>query len=488
MAAKGDLSGRVASGVAWSISEKAGSMLLQAVVSIVVANILVPLDLGIMAVLTVFTALAQVVVDSGFSQTLIRKAQPAEGDYKAVFRFNIVTSLVLYILLTALSPLAARYYGWPELARVAPVLFLLLPVNALCVIQNTIMVREFRFARLSAITFTSSLASGIVAVVMAVSGCGIWSLVGQRVSMMAVKAALLWSGSTWRPRAACKASSLREMAPYSLRLMATDIITALYNNIAQLFIGKIYSGDALGCFNQAQKLKDMPVNSAMQSIQSVTFPALSRIGGDEAKFAEGYRRVIMVTAFVMFPAMAGLIATADDIYMLLLKPDWRPAIPYFRIMCLAGIFYPLSMIAYNILKVKSDGSIILRLEIVKRVMTTIILIVTIPRSVEAVAWGLAASAACEATVNMLAARRYASLGIARTLRTLLPITVLTLSMYAAVVCGAHLAAHWHVAARLAAEIVLGATVYTVGAFATRMEAFDEVRTLVAKLRGKNEAA
>lgn len=488
MAAKGDLSGRVASGVAWSISEKAGSMLLQAVVSIVVANILVPLDLGIMAVLTVFTALAQVVVDSGFSQTLIRKVQPAEGDYKAVFRFNIVTSLVLYILLTALSPLAARYYGWPELARVAPVLFLLLPVNALCVIQNTIMVREFRFARLSAITFTSSLASGIVAVVMAVSGCGIWSLVGQRVSMMAVKAALLWSGSTWRPRAACKASSLREMAPYSLRLMATDIITALYNNIAQLFIGKIYSGDALGCFNQAQKLKDMPVNSAMQSIQSVTFPALSRIGGDEAKFAEGYRRVIMVTAFVMFPAMAGLIATADDIYTLLLKPDWRPAIPYFRIMCLAGIFYPLSMIAYNILKVKSDGGIILRLEIVKRAMTTLILIVTIPRSVEAVAWGLAASAACEAAANMLAARRYASLGIARTLRTLLPITVLTLSMYAAVFCVAHLAAHWHVAARLAAEIVLGATVYAAGAFATRMEAFDEVRTLVAKLRGKNEAA
>lgn len=488
MAAKGDLSGRVASGVAWSISEKTGSMLLQAVVSIVVANILVPLDLGIMAVLTVFTALAQVVVDSGFSQTLIRKAQPAEGDYKAVFRFNIVTSLVLYILLTALSPLAARYYGWPELARVAPVLFLLLPVNALCVIQNTIMVREFRFARLSAITFASSLASGIVAVVMAVSGCGIWSLVGQRVSMMAVKAALLWSGSTWRPRAACKASSLREMAPYSLRLMATDIITALYNNIAQLFIGKIYSGDALGCFNQAQKLKDMPVNSAMQSIQSVTFPALSRIGGDEAKFAEGYRRVIMVTAFVMFPAMAGLIATADDIYTLLLKPDWRPAIPYFRIMCLAGIFYPLSMIAYNILKVKSDGSIILRLEIVKRAMTTLILIVTIPRSVEAVAWGLAASAACEAAVNMLAARRYASLGIAHTLRTLLPITVLTLSMYAAVVCVAHLTTHWHVAARLAAEIVLGATVYAAGAFATRMEAFDEVRTLVAKLRGKNEAA
>ena len=483
---RGQLSRIVASGVAWSISEKIGTMLLQAVVSIVVVNMLVPMDMGIMAVLTVFTALAQVVVDSGFSQTLIRKANPTQGDYKAVFRFNVVTSLVLYVLLTALAPLAARYYGWPALAQVAPVLFLLLPVNALCVIQNTIMVREFRFAQLSAITFASSLASGAIAIGMAAAGCGVWSLVGQRVSAMAVKAALLWRYSPWRPRASCKASPLGTMAPYSLRLMTTDLITALYNNVAQLFIGKIYSGEALGCFNQAQKLKDMPVNSAMQSIQSVTFPALARIGGDEGKFAEGYRRVVMVTAFVMFPVMAGLIATADDIYTLLLKPDWRPAIPYFRIMCVVGIFYPLSMVAYNILKVKSDGGIILRLEIIKRAIMTAILAVTIPHSVDAIAWGLAAAAACEAAINFMAARRYTSLGIPSLVRTLLPVAALAAVMYGAVAAEAHFIAHWHVAWRLAARIATGAAVYISIAGMTRMEAFREVRTIIRQLAGKTE--
>ena len=155
MDANRQLSERVASGVAWSLSEKIGSMLLQMVVSIVVANQLAPMDFAVMAVLTVFTALAQVVVDSGFSQTLIRKAAPSDGEYKAVFRFNILTSLALYALLTAAAPAMARYYGWPEIAAVAPVLYLLLPLNALCVIQNTIMVREFRFAQLSTITFLS---------------------------------------------------------------------------------------------------------------------------------------------------------------------------------------------------------------------------------------------------------------------------------------------------------------------------------------------
>ena len=155
MAADTQLSHNVTTGVAWSVAEKIGSALLQAVVSIVVANSIMPMDMGIMAVLTVFTTLAQVVVDSGFSQTLIRKAQPTDEEYRAVFRFNILSSLILYALLSILSPLVSRYYGWPMLATVAPVLFLLLPLNALCVIQNTIMVREFRFAQLSTITFSA---------------------------------------------------------------------------------------------------------------------------------------------------------------------------------------------------------------------------------------------------------------------------------------------------------------------------------------------
>ncbi len=480
MDANRQLSERVASGVAWSLSEKIGSMLLQMVVSIVVANQLAPMDFAVMAVLTVFTALAQVVVDSGFSQTLIRKAAPSDGEYKAVFRFNILTSLALYALLTAAAPAMARYYGWPEIAAVAPVLYLLLPLNALCVIQNTIMVREFRFAQLSTITFLSSLISGIAAIVMALAGCGVWSLAAQRVVMMAAKAAMLWWRSPWRPQGV-RAASLREMAPYSLRLMSTDLVTSLYNNVAQLFIGKIYSGDALGYYNQAQKLKDMPVTSTMQSIQSVTFPAMSKIAGDEGKFAEGYRRVAMVTAFVIFPVMAGLIATAEDIYTLLLKPAWHPAVPYFRILCVAGFFYPVAAVAYNVMKVGSDGAIILRLEILKKIIMTIILAVTIPISVRAVAWGMALSSACDLAANALAARRYTSLTLLRLVRALLPAAALTAVMYGAVMLLGEWTEGWHVALRLAAKIVAGAAIYAAVAAATRMEAMREVMKIARDL-------
>lgn len=481
MAAERQLIERVASGVAWSVTEKVGSALLQAVVSIVVANRIMPMDMGIMAVLTFFTTLAQVVVDSGFSQTLIRKVTPTQADYNAVFRFNILSSLTLYAVLTALSPFVARYYEWPLLAQVAPVLFLLLPLNAMCVIQNTIMVREFRFAQLSTITFLSSLISGIVAITMALTGFGIWSLVGQRVSMMAAKALLLWWRSSWRPSGGKRIGSLREMAPYSLRLMTTDLITALYNNVAQLFIGKIYSGSLLGCFNQAQKLKDMPVNATMQSIQSVTFPALAKISDDDKKFSDSYRRVVMVTAYIMFPMMAGLIATAEDIYTLLLKPDWHPAIPYFRVLCAIGFFYPIAMVAYNVLKVKSNGEIILRIEIIKRIIMTIILIATIPHSVMAVAWGLVVASVSEMCLNIVAAKRYSQVGVIQLLRTLFPIVILTAVMYVAVYAAGEAVAALSVFWQLVIMIFTGVAVYVGVGWITHMEAFNQIRSIAARI-------
>lgn len=480
------MSKRVASGVAWNIAEKIGSTLLQAIVSIIVANRIMPDDMGIIAVLTVFVTLSQVVIDSGFSQTLIRKANATAEDFKAVFRFNLIASVALYTILTATTPWVASYYGWELIRKVAPVLYLLLPLNALCVIQNTIMVKEFRFAQLSTIIFFSSLISGILAIVMALTGFGIWSLVGQRVSMMATKAILLWWKSPWRWRRDIRTGSLREMTPYSLRLIATDMITAIYNNIAQLFIGKIYSADMLGYYNQAQKLKDMPVNATMQSIQSVTFPALAKISDNPTKFDEGYRRVLMLTAFIMLPVMTGLIATADDIYMLLLKPQWHPAIPYFRIMCLIGIFYPISAIAYNVLKVRSNGAIILRLEIIKKVIMTIILATTIPISVMAIAWGMVAAAACEMVLNIGATLRYAGLKLKSLTTTLLPIIALTAVMYLATEMVGYQIENLAVGLRLVIKIGVGIISYVAISFFTKMEAFDEAIAIAKQFLNKQK--
>ena len=460
-------------------------MVVQMAVSIIVARQLAPADFGVMAILTFFTSVALTIVDSGFSQTLIRKESPTDGEYRSVLGFNVAMSAILYVVLVALAYPLARFYEQPVISDIAPVLFLVLPINSLCVVQTVMFTREFRFALLSKIVFASSLISGIVAVVMALAGCGIWSLVAQRLLMMGIKAAAFWSIRRWRSTECFSLSLLHSMAPFSLRLLATDLISAVYNNVAQLFIGKLYSAHALGFYSQAQKLKDLPVTSTVQAVQGVTYPALAKITDTDEKFSAGYLRIINLLSFAVFPVMLGLVAIAPEMFMLLLGEKWMPTVPYFEILALSGLFYPLAIVAYNIIKVRSDGRVILRLEVVKRVVMTIILAVTIPLGIEAVAWGMTAMAAVDFIINLAAAMRYVNIGIVPILRALIPQFVVAAIMFvvlhlvnpylSALSCGVH----------LFIDVAIGAISYLALAYTFRLRAFNEAVTLLRELRSKS---
>ena len=454
---KGELKDKVARGVAWSMAEKIGTMLLQMAVSLIILRLLTRDILGVMAIPTAVVAVALVLVDSGFSQALIRKAAPSADDYKSVFAFNIGVSLVMYALFTALAFPASRFYDMPQIAQIAPVFFLQLPIGALCAIQNTICVRQFRFALLSKVTFASSLAGGLAA----------------------VRTLLLWWLSDWRPCGACSRGPLREMAPFSFSLIATDLISTFYNKIPQFFLGRLYPADTLGSFDQAIKLKDQPTISAMQAVQSVTFPALAKIKDDAPKFAESYRQVVMVVSYVLFPVMLGMSAVAHDMFAVLLGEEWMPTVPYFETVCLVGLFYPMSIIAYNVLKVKSGGALIVKLEIVKKVIMTLVFAVTIPISVQAVVWGLVVIAFCEMSVNFLATTKFTSLSPGRFVRTLLPPLLAAAAMYGAVRLTAR-AIPEHALLRLMAEVAAGAVSYVLLSALFRLEAFREVAAIVRK--------
>ena len=464
---------KVASGVAWSFTEKLLTMVIQMAVSIIVARALMPEDFGVMAILTFFTSVALTIVDSGFSQTLIRKASVTDGDYRSVLRFNVVMSLLLYVVLTALARPIASMYDAEAIATVAPVLFLVLPINALCVVQTVMFTREFRFALLSKIVFFSSLISGAVAVAMALLGCGIWSLVAQRLLMMGIKAAVFWYIRRWRSAERASMASLRSMAPFSLRLLATDLIASMYNNVAQLFIGKMYSTASLGYYSQAQKLKDLPVTSSVQAVQGVTYPALSAMAGDDERLSQGYLRIVRMLSFVLFPAMLGLVAVAPDMFRLLLGERWMPTVPYFEILALSGLCYPIAMVSYNILKTKSDGRVILWLEVVKRVIMTLILAYTIPSGVESVAWGMTAMALVEFLLNTAVAMRYLTIKVGAIVGAIVPHLLLASAMFMLLrYLNTELAA-LHEALRLLVAVGVGGATYLAAAWLLRLKALNE---------------
>lgn len=484
----GALRDKVTRGVAWNLAEKIGTALMQMAVSLIILRLLTREDLGLMAILTAVSAVMLVIVDSGFSQALICRREPSQSDFKSVFLFNVGISAALYVLCVAAAPAAARFYDMPELVSLAPVFFLLLPVNALCAVQNAILTRQFRFALLSKVTFVSWLLSGLAAIGLALAGCGVWSLVAQRVLQMAVRAGLLWGFSDWRPSgSAYGLNPLRQMARYSFSLMSTELITTIYNKIPQFVIGRLYPTGELGAFDQAVKLKDQPVSSTMLSVQNVIFPALTKVGNDACRFAESYRQIVMLVAYLLFPMMMGLSAIAHDLFATLLGEKWMSAVPYFEVVCLVGLFYPVAMIAFTVLKVKSDGGIILRIEFLKKGLMTLVFLATIPVSVQAVAWGLVVIAFCEMAVNVVASMRFTVLTIRRLLRTLLPIACVTAAMYGAVRLTMR-SLPFDGVGRLSIEIGVGIVVYVLLSAAFRLEAFRETVALVKRQIGQSSSS
>lgn len=256
--------------------------------------------------------------------------------------------------------------------------------------------------------------------------------------------------------------------------MSTDIVSALYNNVSQLFIGKIYSPNTLGFFNQAQKIKDLPVQSAVLSVQSVTYPALAKIKDDTTKFADSFRKVLMINLFVMAPVAVGMSVVAEPLFKVLLGEKWLPTVPYFEVIALAGICYPLSMVAYNVLKVQSNGAIIFRLELLKKAIMTVVLALTISHSTMAIAWGLVVMTLVEFVVNFAATRRYTTLSWWQMIETLLPTLLLTAMMFCVVKEVGFYAASFAPIWLLTLQIAVGVSFYALSAWVCRLEAFSEL--------------
>jgi O-antigen/teichoic acid export membrane protein len=304
--------------------------------------------------------------------------------------------------------------------------------------------------------------------------------------MMGIKAAAFWYIRRWRTSARFNFNAIKAMAPFSLRLLATDLIASIYNNVAQLFIGKMHTTSTLGFYSQAQKLKDLPVTSTVQAVQGVTYPALSKIANDETKFRYGYLRIMRLLSFAMFPAMLIFVAIAPDMFQLLLGEKWMPTVPFFEILALSGLLYPLAIVSYNVLKVKSDGKVIVRLEIIKRVIMTAVLCYTIPISVEAIAWGMMAMAVVEFVLNTGLAMRYIERGTSLLLKSIAPSFGVAIVMFIMLHLQSQLLTDLHITMRLGVLVVTGCAIYLSLSWVLGIRALRESMGVLRDMLSKSE--
>lgn len=372
------LKNKTVKGVVWSSVERFSVQGVQFLVMLVIARLLDPKDFGLVGMLAIFLAVAQSLIDSGFSQALIRKQNRTEVDNSTVFYFNIVVSAVLYLVLYAIAPWVSDFYNEPQLCSLMRVLCLIVIVNSFAVVQRAIYTASINFKTQAKASFIAALASGLVGVWMAYNGYGVWTLVWQQLLNAGINTLLLWIYSNWYPRWVYSWKSFRELFAFGSKLLASGLLDTLYTNIYLLVIGKIFNAASLGYYTQADRFTKLPSSNITGILQRVTYPVLCSIQDDDERLREDYRKLLRLSAFIIFPMMCLLAGVAYPLVDLLIGEKWRFAATLIIPLSFTMMWWPIHAINLNLLQVKGRSDLFLRLEIIKKIVAVVVLVLSIP--------------------------------------------------------------------------------------------------------------
>ena len=354
---------------------------------LVLARLLTPSEYGIMAILTIFIAVSNSIVDSGFSNALIRKTDARRVDYNTVFLFNLLVSGLLYVVLFLAAPAISRFFKEPLLVEVMRVIGWVLVINALAIIPRTLFVKEVNFKTQTKVSLIASISSGVIGIGMALAGLGVWSLVGQQLSRQLLNTLFLWIYCTWRPAWEFSMQSFKELFGFGSKLLLSGLLDTGFKEIYSLVIGRCYTAAQLGQYTRANQFNQIFSSNLTTVIQRVSYPVLSSIQDESERLREAYRKVIKSTMLISFACMLGLAAVARPLILILIGEKWLPAVGFLQIICFNGMLYPLHAINLNILQVKGRSDLFLRLEIIKKIIAVGPLVLGVLFSIEYMLWG-----------------------------------------------------------------------------------------------------
>ena len=368
---------RTVTGIAWSLIDNFAKQGINFIIGIILARLLLPREFGLIGMTTIFFAISQTFISSGFGDALIRKKDCSQKDYSTVFYYNFFAGSILFVILFFLSGPISLYFDEPQLRMIIRVLSLGLIITGFSLIQQTILVRRVDFKLLTKVSVISSLASGAIGIWMAFSGYGVWSLVAKMMLSSLFTAVLLWIWNKWRPTLEFSIASLREMFSFGSRLMMTYLIDTVYRNIYLLVIGKYFSAEDLGFYTRADQFSNLPAQNITIALQRVSFPILASIQDQEDRLKNAYIRLIKSTMLISVSVMAGVIVVARQLILVLIGEKWLPVVPFLQILSIAAMIYPLQALNINMINVKGRSDIFLRLEIIKKALAVPVIVVGI---------------------------------------------------------------------------------------------------------------
>lgn len=383
----------------WRFAERSGAQLVTFIVSIVLARILAPEDYGQVALITVFTTIMQVFVDSGLGTALIQKKNADDLDFSSVFYFNFVVCLILYTGMFVAAPFIAEFYKDSSLIPVVRVISLTIVISGVKGIQQSYVSRNMQFRRFFYATLGGTIFSAFLGIILAYEGFGVWAIVAQQLSNTTIDTLILWITVKWRPKKMFSWERLKNLLSFGWKMLASSLLDTLYNNIRSLIIGKMYSSSDLAYYDQGRKFPNVIVTNINTSIDSVLLPTMASEQDNKGRVKSMTRRAIKTSTYIMAPLMMGLAFCAEPIVRLILTVKWLPCVPFLRIFCITYMFYPIHTANLNAIKAMGRSDLFLKLEISKKCVGMILLLSTMWFGVLAMAYSLLASTLASMIIN-----------------------------------------------------------------------------------------
>lgn len=365
---KESLKDKTVKGVGWSAIDNVIQAGVTFMVSIVLARLLTPDDYGLIGIIAIFTTVCTALINGGFTTALIRKKNATDDDYNTAFITNLGVSIVLYALIFICSPLIANFFGHEELLALTRVSSLGMIIGALALVQQTRLTKRIDFKSQTKITLIASVSSGIVGIVLAVLGFGVWSLVAQQLMSHCLRTVLLWFVNKWIPSLRFSSKSFHELFGFGWKMMVSSVIDTVWKELYQVVVGKFYSPATLGQYTRSKQFSKLFSSNLTSVIQRVTYPVLSNIQDDKERMVAAYRKIIKTTMFVTAISMFFVGAISEPLLYCLIGPKWHDAAVYLPLICITGSFYPLHAVNLNMLQVQGRSDLFLGLEIVKKII------------------------------------------------------------------------------------------------------------------------
>lgn len=373
------------SGILWKLAERTGAQAITFLLSIILARLLSPNDYGVIAILLVFITIADVFVNAGFGSALIQKKDADNMDFSSVFYFSIAFSVLVYAVIYLTAPVIASFYNMPVLKPTMQVLALRIPIAAINSVQQAYVSRNMQFKKFFYSTVSGTAASAVVGIGMAYSGYGVWALVGQYLSNAIVNTFVMFFVINWRPQLIFSLQRLKSLFSYGWKLLLSGVLDTGYQSLNSLLIGKFYTPTDLAFFDTGQKFPMVIVNNINSSISGVLFPALASEQDKPERVKAHTRKAIQISSYIMWPMMLGMAVCADNIISLVLTNKWLPAVPYLQIACITYGLWPIHTANLQAINAMGRSDIFLKLEIIKKVISITVLLISIQYGVMAVA-------------------------------------------------------------------------------------------------------